>query len=82
MNAWLFPPSTQNFQLDEKWSFVDQKQKHGAADEAHGGDCWDQVALDADSRLVLRVVVGKRTEANATQVVHELCERTDGGRST
>jgi len=24
------------------------------------------------------VVVGKRTEANATQVVHEMCERTDG----
>ncbi len=36
------------------------------------------MALDAQSRLVLSVVVGKRSEANATQVVHELCERTDG----
>jgi IS1 family transposase len=36
------------------------------------------VALDAASRLVLSVVSGKRTEANACQVVHEMCERTDG----
>jgi len=34
--------------------------------------------LDAESRLVLSVVVGKRTEAHATQVVHEVRERTDG----
>jgi hypothetical protein len=34
--------------------------------------------LDAASRLVLSVVVGERTEANACQVVHELRERTDG----
>jgi IS1 family transposase len=34
--------------------------------------------LDAASRLVLSVVVGKRTEANARQLVHELRERTDG----
>lgn len=65
-------------QLDEKWSFVTKKQKHCQAGEEHGGDCWDHVALDAESRLVLSVVVGKRTEANACQVVHELCERTDG----
>ena len=36
------------------------------------------MALDAESRLVLSVVVGKRTEANACQVVHEMRERTDG----
>jgi IS1 family transposase len=65
-------------QLDEKWSFVARKQKHCQPNEARGGDCWDHVALDAASRLVLSVVVGKRTEANATQVVHEMCERTDG----
>ena len=65
-------------QLDEKWSFVAKKQKHCQPHETRQGDCWDHVALDAKSRLVLSVVVGKRTEANATQVVHELCERTDG----
>ncbi len=36
------------------------------------------MALDPEHRLVLSVVVGKRTEANARQVVHELYERTDG----
>jgi IS1 family transposase len=65
-------------QLDEKWSFVAKKQKHCRPSEAHCGDCWDHVALDAQSRLVLSVVAGKRTEANACQVVHELRERTDG----
>jgi IS1 family transposase len=65
-------------QLDEKWSFVAKKQKHCRPHETRCGDCWDHVALDAASRLVLSVVVGKRTEANACQVVHEMCERTDG----
>lgn len=65
-------------QLDEKWSFVTKKQKHCQPDEARGGDCWDHVALDAESRRVLSVVVGKRTEANACQAVYELRERTDG----
>jgi IS1 family transposase len=75
---WLFPPTTQEVQLDEKWSFVAKKQKPCQPDEARCGDCWDHVALDAESRLVLSVVVGKRTDANACPVVHEVCERTDG----
>jgi IS1 family transposase len=78
MSWWLFPPTTQEVQLDEKWSFVTRKQKHCRPGEDRCGDCWDHVALDAESRLVLSVVVGKRTEANATQLVHEVCERTDG----
>jgi IS1 family transposase len=81
MSSWLFPPATQEVQLDEKWSFVAKKQKRcdpaEPADE-RCGDCWDHVALDPEHRLVLSVVVGKRTEANARQVVHEVSERTDG----
>jgi IS1 family transposase len=57
---------------------VTKKQKHCQAGDDRCGDCWDHIALDAESRLVLGVVVGKRTEANACQVVHELRERTDG----
>jgi IS1 family transposase len=57
---------------------VAKKQKHCRPDEARCGDCWDHVALDAESRLVLGVVVGKRTEENTCQIVHELRERTDG----
>ena len=77
-NSWLFPPTTQEVQFDEKWSFVGKKQKHCAPDEASCGDCWDHVALDPEHRLVVGAVVGKRTDANARQVVHELRERTDG----
>src|SRR5947209_664594 len=78
-NSWLFPPATQEVQFDEKWSFVTEKRKHcqdGPA--ARCGDCWDHVALDPEHRLVLSVVVGKRTEENARQLVHEFRERTDG----
>jgi IS1 family transposase len=78
MNSWLFPPATQEAQLDEKWSFVAKKQQHCQAAETRCGDCWDHVALDPEHRLVLSVVVGQRTEANARQLVHELYERTDG----
>lgn len=65
-------------QFDEKWSFVTKKQKHCAAAEARCGDCWDHVALDPEHRLALSVVVGKRTEENARQLVYEFRERTDG----
>jgi IS1 family transposase len=65
-------------QFDEKWSFVTKKQKHCAAAEVRCGDCWDHVALDPEHRLVLSVVVGKRTEENARQLVYEFRERTDG----
>jgi IS1 family transposase len=80
-NSWPFPPSTQEAQLDEKWSFVCKKQKHCKDDQPEGarcGDCWGHIALDPEHRLALSVVVGKRTEQNATQLVHELYERTDG----
>jgi IS1 family transposase len=80
-NSWLFPPATQEVEFDEKWSFVAKKQKHcalGNRADARKGDCWDHVALDPEHRLVLSVVVGKRTDDNARQVVYEFRERTDG----
>ena len=50
-------------QFDEKWSFVAKKEKHcdrdDPADDACG-DCWDHVAIDAESRLVLSVVPDDR----------------------
>jgi IS1 family transposase len=68
-------------QFDEKWSFVGKKQKHcdcRRPGDAEQGDCWDHVAFDPEHRLVVSVVVGKRTEAHARQLVHEFRERTDG----
>jgi IS1 family transposase len=81
MKSWLFPPQTQEGQFDEKWAFVGKKQKHCDARRpaaARQGDCWDHVAYDPEHRLVVSVVVGKRTEAHARQVVYEFRERTDG----
>jgi IS1 family transposase len=68
-------------QLDEKWSFVGRKQKHcGPEEEADWfeGDQWDHVALDADSRLVLGVVVGKRIAENVEVLLEDVKARLGG----
>lgn len=67
--------------MDEKWSFVGKKQAHCDPDhpaDARQGDCWDHVALDAESRLVLAVIPGKRTEENTQRLVAEMKRRTGG----
>ena len=77
-DSWLFPPTTREVPFDEKWSFVVKKQKHCDARRGPRDDCWDHVALDPEHRLVVGVVVGKRTEEHARQLVHAFRERTDG----
>lgn len=76
-------------QLDEKWTFVGKKQKHCGGDEPHDGqspddgrrpddhqgDCWDHVAFDAESKLVLSVIPGKRTAANTVALVQDVKKR-------
>lgn len=83
MSWWLFPPQTEEVQLDEKWSFVGKKQKNCDAENPRDdkqGDDWDHVALDAEHRLVLGVVAGKRTEENTKKLVRDMKRRT-GGRA-
>lgn len=65
-------------QFDEKWSFVGCKEKHCDPDEPRRGDCWDHVALDAESRLVVSVVVGKRTTEATQALVRDFHGRTGG----
>ncbi len=80
-NSWLFPPNTREVQLDEKWSFVGKKEKHcdpADPDDAEQGDNWDHVALDAEHRLVVSVVPGKRTVENVEALVQDFKERTEG----
>jgi IS1 family transposase len=70
-------------QLDEKWSFVSKKEKHcdpAAEADLFRGDQWDHVALDADTRLVLSVVVGRRTTENVELLVEDVRKRL-GGRA-
>ncbi len=79
---WLpFPPRTREVQFDEKWSFVGKKEKScDPADPADDrrGDCWDHVAIDAESRLVVSVVPGERTAESVVAVVEDLKRRTGG----
>lgn len=75
------PPETREVQLDEEWSFVAKEQAHcdplDPADD-HKGDRWDHVADDAEHRLVLAVVPGARSIANAEEAVQEVYDRTAG----
>jgi IS1 family transposase len=63
------------------WSFVAQKQAHCDPDDPADdpkGDWWDHIAYDAEHRLVLAVVPGARSIANAEGVVPEAHDRTAG----
>jgi IS1 family transposase len=75
------PPRTREAQFDEKWAFVAKKQAHcDPADpaDARKGDHWDHVALDAEHRLVVSVVPGKRTAESTGALVRDFRRRTAG----
>jgi hypothetical protein len=68
-------------QFDEKWSFVTKKEKHCDRDDPADdlcGDCWDHVALDAESRLVLSVVPGRQSAEHSLLLVQDVAARTGG----
>ena len=81
MSWWFFPPATQEVQLDEKWSFVQKKEKHcDAANpaDARRGDNWDHVAFDPEHRLVLATVPGKRSAEKVEALVTDVKKRLAG----
>ena len=68
-------------QFDEKWAFVEKKQKNcdeSVPEDAAAGDQWDHTAIDVDSRFVVSLVVGKRDAVALTEVVSDFAERTGG----
>ena len=65
-------------QFDVKWDFVGKKEKNCEPDETRAGDCWDHVAFDPESRLVVGLVVGKRTAEATHQLVRDFHRRTGG----
>lgn len=80
-NSWLFPPQTREVQFDEKWSFVAKKEKHCDRDDPNDdwqGDCWDHIALDPESRLVVSMAFGPRTEELTELLVEDFHARTQG----
>lgn len=72
----LFPPATTEVQFDEKWAFVAKKEKNCDPDDARHGDCWDHTAIDPETRLVVSLVVGKRTAEAVSGVVQDFRRRT------
>lgn len=68
-------------QLDEKWAFVYKKQwrceLENLADHRMG-DCWDHVAFDAEHRLVLGMICGKRSAARVLELARRLKEQLQG----
>jgi IS1 family transposase len=65
-------------QFDEKWAFVGKKEKHCDPEDSEDqwqGDHWDHVGFDAEHRLVLSVVSGKRTAGNVEELVEDVKER-------
>lgn len=77
-SSWLFPPTTSEVQFDEKWAFVGKKQKNCDEDDRRHGDCWDHVAVDPESRLVVSLVVGKRTDDATHALIRDFRQRTHG----
>lgn len=54
-------PKTREVQFDEKWGFVYKKEANCSSGEEDRGDNWDHTAIDAEHRLLLSIVPGKRT---------------------
>src|SRR5580692_9131281 len=69
----------ERIQCDEIWSFVAAKQRNVTPKlrekNPAAGDCWTWVALDADSKLVVSWMVGKRNWHTAQQFALDIKSR-------
>jgi len=68
--------STENVELDELYSFAGEKhpdEQEGDLEEV--GQHWTHVAMARESRLMLEVVVGPRTQESATKLVEGAARR-------
>jgi hypothetical protein len=67
-------------QFDEQWSFVKKKQKRCSAEEIRqAGDFWDHRAIAPDSKLIVSLVVGKRTKEQTQELVSDTQSRLRKG---
>ena len=67
-------------QFDEQWSLVKKKQKHCSPEEVHqAGDFWDHTAIAPDSKLIVSLVVGKRTQEQTQALVSDTQSRLRKG---
>jgi transposase-like protein len=67
-------------QFDEQWSFVKKKQKNCGPEEVHqAGDFWAHTAIAPDSKLIVSLVVGKRTQEQTQVLVSDTQSRLQKG---
>ena len=58
----------------------EQKHKRCRVEErTEAGDMWDHTAIVADSKLVVSLIVGKRTQAQTRALVHDAKKRLRPG---
>lgn len=66
-------------QVDELWSWIFCKKANVTEDiiekNAHAGDVWLWVALDADTKLVMAHMIGSRTPPNAYEFMKDVASR-------
>jgi IS1 family transposase len=66
---------TSRVQCDEIWSFVGAKQAHVKLGKQGDGDVYTWTAMDADSKLMICWLVGRRSGAAAHQFMGDLHSR-------
>src|SRR6266404_1596091 len=70
--------SAKRVQVDEIWSFCYAKQKNVTlemAQERVAGDVWTFTAIDADTKLVLSWLVGRRDAGCAAEFLQDVADR-------
>jgi len=67
----------QRLQLDELWAYVGMKQKRAAllAERGEFGDAYTFIAIDADTKLVVSYLVGRRTWSDTADFIDDLKSR-------
>src|SRR5579862_626486 len=64
-------------QADEIWSYIGAKQKNVTPEQQarSWGDAWTWTAIDADSKLIVSFLVGKRTANNCYEFIKDVASR-------
>ncbi len=80
LNAKMVDLPCKRLQLDEFWAFVGKKRRRVSAsdDASRMGDCWTYVPIDAETRTIPTLLVGKCNAENTNAFVADLASRLRG----